>query len=473
MNGHILPSCSVGLRSTCSCAPPSVVARAQLLSSNAVPCCRHQPVCSLAACPRVSTRSSLKHFSRFPSVNVYERIRLKSFSHRPLSSGSRPLPLCTLFSKSVQTRVLFRTSRFSRKPNPTTSDRRPLPAQATRPAEANTGFIDENNSLSKELQTSEELDLNGTGSMPTRSPQQHQKGQLRNRIVFGLGIGIGILFVTLAGGWVFTLALAVSILVGTEEYFGLVRSKGIAKGMAPPPLFVTHICSAICAAMPIMTLYFGGRMGVAVTTAAFLLAIVLLLQRGSPRFSQLSSAIFGLFYCGYLPSFWVKLRCTVAVPAINTRIATKWPILLGGTSHWTVGLVATLISFSIVIAADTGAFFGGKVLGRTPLTNVSPKKTMEGAAIGLTSAIAISILLAKVLQWPSSISSAAVMAVLVFLASLFGDLTESMIKRDAGVKDSGGLIPGHGGMLDRVDSYLFTGALVYSFVKVGLPLFGA
>jgi phosphatidate cytidylyltransferase len=55
----------------------------------------------------------------------------------------------------------------------------------------------------------------------------------------------------------------------------------------------------------------------AVTTASFLLATVLLLQRG-PRFSQLSSAIFGLFYCGYLPCFWIKLRCGLAIPAINT-----------------------------------------------------------------------------------------------------------------------------------------------------------
>jgi phosphatidate cytidylyltransferase len=63
--------------------------------------------------------------------------------------------------------------------------------------------------------------------------------------------------------------------------------------------------------------YFG-HIDVSVTFAAFIVAIALLLQRENPRFAQLSSAMFGLFYCGYLPSFWVKLRCGLAAPALNT-----------------------------------------------------------------------------------------------------------------------------------------------------------
>lgn len=61
-----------------------------------------------------------------------------------------------------------------------------------------------------------------------------------------------------------------------------------------------------------------GQIDVSVTSAAFVLVTALLLQRGNPRFAQLSSAIFGLFYCGYLPCFWVKLRCGLAAPALST-----------------------------------------------------------------------------------------------------------------------------------------------------------
>nr|GEZ80354.1 phosphatidate cytidylyltransferase 4, chloroplastic [Tanacetum cinerariifolium] len=153
-------------------------------------------------------------------------------------------------------------------------------------------------------------------------------------------------------------------------------------------------------------------------------------------------------------------------------VGATWPILLGGQAHWTVGLVATLISISSIIAADTFAFAGGKAFGRTPLTSISPKKTWEGAIAGLAGCIATTVLLSKIFSWPTSIISAIGFGILNFFGSLFGDLLESMIKRDAGVKDSGSLIPGHGGILDRVDSYIFTGALAYAFVRNLLPLYG-
>ncbi|KAL0714893.1 hypothetical protein Bca4012_021872 [Brassica carinata] len=287
------------------------------------------------------------------------------------------------------------------------------------------------------------------------------RSQFKKRVVFGLGIGLSVGGVVLAGGWVFTLALAAAVLLSAREYFELVRSKGIARGMTPPPRYLSRVCSVICALMPILTLYFG-HIDIAVTSAAFVVAMALLLQRGNPRFSQLSSTMFGLFYCGYLPCFWVKLRCGLTAPVLGR----SWPVLLGGQGHWTVGLVAILVSFCGIIASDTFAFLGGKAFGKTPLISISPKKTWEGAVAGLVGCITVTVLLSKSLSWPQPIVSTIAFGVLNFLGSVFGDLIESMIKRDAGVKDSGSLIPGHGGILDRVDSYVFTGALAYSFVRL-------
>ncbi|KAB2626776.1 hypothetical protein D8674_020394 [Pyrus ussuriensis x Pyrus communis] len=234
------------------------------------------------------------------------------------------------------------------------------------------------------------------------SEHQQKASQLKKRIVFGFGIGLSVAVVVLAGGRVFTAAVAAAVFIGAREYFELVRSRGITDGMTPPPRYVSRVCSVICALMPLVTLY-RGQIDVSVTSASFFVAIALLLQRGNPRFAQLSSTMFGLFYCGYLPCFWVKLRCGLAAPGLHTRIGAAWPILLGGQAHWTVGLVATLISFSSIIAADTYAFVGGKAFGRTPLTSVSPKKTWEGAIVGLGGCIATSVVLSRIFCWPKSL----------------------------------------------------------------------
>jgi phosphatidate cytidylyltransferase len=110
-------------------------------------------------------------------------------------------------------------------------------------------------------------------------------------------------------------------------------------------------------------------------------------------------------------------------------------------------------------------------MGRTPLSRISPNKTVEGALGGLSFSVLTAMLLSQLFGWPVPLLAAMGLGVAVTFSAVLGDLIESAMKRDAGMKDSGVLIPGHGGLLDRFDSYIFTGAVVYVYIMC-LPLFG-
>ncbi|KAF6263497.1 cytidylyltransferase family-domain-containing protein [Scenedesmus sp. NREL 46B-D3] len=284
-----------------------------------------------------------------------------------------------------------------------------------------------------------------------------------NRVIFGIILGFGGAAVVFAGQ------------IPYCEFYGMLTSKGISKGTPPPTPFVSAATTALCLSVTAFTFVSQGRSGAAMSVAAFILLAMNILVNRKPTFAQLTASVFGLFYCGYLPSFWIKLRnLNIAGPQLQlpglssealATITSYLPTL-------TVGLVATLTSVACIIAADTGAYFVGKTLGRTKLTEISPKKTVEGAIGGLASAVLVAALFWQVFGWPGSMAAAAGYGVLTFVSSLFGDLIESIMKRDAGLKDSGNLIPGHGGLLDRMDSYMFSGAVAYFYITLVLPRFG-
>jgi phosphatidate cytidylyltransferase len=126
-----------------------------------------------------------------------------------------------------------------------------------------------------------------------------------------------------------------------------------------------------------------------------------------------------------------------------------------------------LLIFLLLVtwAADTGAYYMGTLYGRRLLApRVSPKKTFEGLAGGLIGATIIAFLARWTFMPEFSHLETIVLAVVLTVAGLWGDLVESAIKRSVGVKDSGGLLPGHGGMLDRLDSLLFSAPAFYYYV---------
>ena len=132
-----------------------------------------------------------------------------------------------------------------------------------------------------------------------------------------------------------------------------------------------------------------------------------------------------------------------------------------GAGPWRIGLL-----LAIVMLADTVAYFVGRLLGRHKLAPaISPGKTVEGAIGGLAGGV-LGALAVRAGGLALPLAHAVLLGVLVSLAAMAGDLAESLLKRWAGVKDSGRLFPGHGGMLDRLDSLLFGAAVLYYYFSL-------
>ena len=270
----------------------------------------------------------------------------------------------------------------------------------------------------------------------------------------------------LLGGWYFTICFGIIIYLAQFEYFQLVRAKGIA-----PAAKTTLVVSQL---FLIIATFSSGLADVVFPLAGTIICFYLLFQPKFATIADIGTSLLGLFYGGYLPSYWIRLRGLGTISdgdrlPLGGYWPSSWMDLTDG-SGLPQGLTITLLAFGCIWAADIGAYIMGKAFGRTRLSDISPKKTVEGAVCGITGSMIVAAIGANILDWPHALVTGIFLGLVIGITSLLGDLTESMMKRDVGVKDSGKLIPGHGGILDRTDSYVFTAPLVYYFVTLLLPL---
>ncbi|MDO8687267.1 MAG: phosphatidate cytidylyltransferase [Dehalococcoidales bacterium] len=201
-----------------------------------------------------------------------------------------------------------------------------------------------------------------------------------------------------------------------------------------------------------------------------------------PRFSESQLAPLLITLAVILPLIWRLLRPR-KVEAFASWVWTIAGILYIG---WLLGYIVALrdldgnrtwqswvfFAFFTTFASDTAAFFTGRAWGRHKLApNISPGKTREGAIGGLLGAIIFSLffILPTPLRLPMNWGQTILLGGLVSIFGQLGDLVESLFKRNMGVKDSGNLLPGHGGVLDRIDSIIFAGIVVYYYVIWVIP----
>ena len=148
----------------------------------------------------------------------------------------------------------------------------------------------------------------------------------------------------------------------------------------------------------------------------------------------------------------VRLAAVTLFPVLYLAV----PLGMAAALHTDRGPLALLVPFLVVVASDSAQYYGGRTMGRRPLApRISPKKTVEGAITGVVVAAAVTPLLARIEIPDAPVGLFIVLGVLIAIIGIMGDLFESLLKRASGVKDSSSLIPGHGGILDRIDALLF------------------
>ena len=280
-----------------------------------------------------------------------------------------------------------------------------------------------------------------------------------------------VLYAIVLGGLVYLGVVIVIVLLGQRELYRLIEDKGAH------PLVSYGLAAG--GALPVVA-YIGNEYHVTLILTATLLA-VMVRQLGKAQIAEalasISGTFFGVCYVGWLLSHAVVLRNfhERALDRYGEAAVTQ----LGIAPE--AGIFYMIFCLAAVVLSDAGAYFTGRAWGKRKLApKISPGKTVEGAVGGVLGGTAGGLLtklicdffwpdLSKALGWKAAL----VMAFFVASIAIVGDLVESLLKRDAQIKDTGTLLPGMGGIMDRIDSPLlgiplmYYMLLFYVFLRVG------
>ena len=259
------------------------------------------------------------------------------------------------------------------------------------------------------------------------------------RLVTGVIVGFTALFAIMAGGLWLTALVLLIVFYASKEYTTVLKHKGFL-----PSLKIILTSSLLFAALAYFNRF--DLIPLAFTLSAIMAFMWVLFCGKQPYIANVATTILGFLYCGWFPLHLLFLR--------NLDNGAGYTVML----------------FFAVLVTDTFCYFVGSRFGKHKLSAViSPNKTIEGSIGGTIMCLLFSLALGIPIGLPWY--HALVLGILIAAFAQIGDLCESMIKRDCGVKDSSNVLPGHGGFLDRTDSYILTIPVVYYYLQYIAGLF--
>lgn len=248
--------------------------------------------------------------------------------------------------------------------------------------------------------------------------------------VIGIPIMVGLVYL---GKLPFSFAIGIVIFLSLVEFYRLAAEIGIKANLALGLFFGS--------AMPLIALFYGTAGILTWLLMAVLAGLLWKIFSERATMTTLGLTLLGIFYIGLFLSYLIMID---KLPA---------------------GKALVVYTFIATWVADTAAYGMGRLIGRHPLAaGISPNKTIEG----LAGAVIINVALFASLRWMPifSLWQRILFALVITIVATFGDLAESAFKREVGVKDSGNLIPGHGGFFDRFDSMIFTGVAAFFLIRL-------